>query len=841
MFRRYGIRTRLLFAFVGISLFSVLAAAAALYSFVVVGKIIIQVSDVDSPAAIHSLELSRQAQKMASTASKLISADTENEREQIWATFSIEGERLNQLVSDLKEKRADQELAVKLVEWSVNELQNNLDKLNKLSTLRLEFEGKLKNSLSAFRRSYSNTERLLSAALARLEYEIEIARRMGDDTTVAPKGQSLGESRLSKLLAVRTSLQQSQKHVSTINNIVLSAQLARPSGQGGSSWADQGDNLRVEAQVALSVYGSIIETLEPKLAKDLNIEFGKIRKTIDGTTNLFSDIESRSSVIKKAQGVMLDNSTTVSQLIGATDQLVDLSEKNISSSFSKAISAQKYITLALMVIVALSLICSILIVWLYVGRKVLARIIELSECMESVAGGDLKVDLPSVKTGDEIGRMVAALTVFRDTAVEIEESNLRELAQTRQRLMDAIESISEGFCFYDADDRLVVANNQYRSLMYPGAEATLVEGMTFEEMIRNAAEKGYIKDAAGRIDEWVSERLAHHRQPGQPHIQQRGNGQWIMVSERKTGDRGTVGVYSDITELKEREDELAKKSESMEKLSNQIAKYVSPQIYDSIFTGKREVKVASHRRKLTVFFSDIAGFTETADQLESEELTALLNHYLTEMSDIATEYGATIDKYVGDAIVIFFGDPETRGTKEDALACVKMAIAMREKMKTLQGIWRDSGISRPLQCRIGINTGFCTVGNFGSESRMDYTIIGSGVNLASRLESAATPNEILISHETYALVKDEVLCEGAGFIELKGISHPVETYQVVDLYERLEDRREVIREGFPNFNLEIDIEKLSFDEHDRAIAALRRALDKLGTVEQVENRNATVN
>ena len=123
---------------------------------------------------------------------------------------------------------------------------------------------------------------------------------------------------------------------------------------------------------------------------------------------------------------------------------------------------------------------------------------------------------------------------------------------------------------------------------------------------------------------------------------------------------------------------------------------------------------------------------------------------------------------------------------------------------------------------------------------MDYTIIGSGVNLASRLESAATPNEILISHETYALVKDEILCEGAGVIELKGISHPVETYQVVDLYERLEDRGEVIREDFPNFNLEIDIEKLSIDEHDRAIVALRRALDKLGTVEQVENRNATV-
>ena len=168
------------------------------------------------------------------------------------------------------------------------------------------------------------------------------------------------------------------------------------------------------------------------------------------------------------------------------------------------------------------------------------------------------------------------------------------------------------------------------------------------------------------------------------------------------------------------------------------------------------------RKKLTVFFSDIAGFTETADRMESEDLTRLLNHYLTEMSEIALSYGATIDKYVGDAIVIFFGDPETRGVKEDALACVEMAIAMRKRMRELQDVWRASGIEKPLQCRIGINTGYCTVGNFGSEDRMDYTIIGGGVNLASRLEAAATPGEILISYETYANVRHRIHCEERG-------------------------------------------------------------------------------
>ena len=113
-------------------------------------------------------------------------------------------------------------------------------------------------------------------------------------------------------------------------------------------------------------------------------------------------------------------------------------------------------------------------------------------------------------------------------------------------------------------------------------------------------------------------------------------------------------------------EEIARKNKELETLSSKLAKYLSPQVYESIFTGKQEVKLASQRKKLTVFFADIANFTETTDKMESEDLTQLLNQYLTDMSQVATDYGATIDKYVGDAIMIFFGDPETRGVKKDA-------------------------------------------------------------------------------------------------------------------------------------------------------------------------------
>ena len=233
-----------------------------------------------------------------------------------------------------------------------------------------------------------------------------------------------------------------------------------------------------------------------------------------------------------------------------------------------------------------------------------------------------------------------------------------------------------------------------------------------------------------------------------------------------------------------------------------------------------------------MFFSDVVGFTETADRLASEDVTRLVNHYLTEMSRIALSYGATIDKYVGDAIVIFFGDPETRGINEDALACVEMAIAMRKRMRELHEQWRASGIEKPLQCRIGINTGYCTVGNFGSEDRMDYTIIGSGVNLASRLEAAAAPGEILISYETYAAVRQRIHCEERGRISVKGIAHPVATYQVVDSYENVSAARGFIHEEGPNLKLDLDLNVMSDDDRSHAVDVLTKALQRLSVIDR---------
>ena len=276
-----------------------------------------------------------------------------------------------------------------------------------------------------------------------------------------------------------------------------------------------------------------------------------------------------------------------------------------------------------------------------------------------------------------------------------------------------------------------------------------------------------------------------------------------------------------LSELRQREQDLTEKSTTLAALSSKLAKYLAPQVYNSIFTGQQDVKIVSARKKLTVCFSDLVGFTEITDQMESEDLTQLLNQYLTEMSKIALQYGATIDKYVGDAIVMFFGDPTTLGVKQDALACVQMAIAMQQRVGELAQEWRGIGIGTPLRCRIGIHTGYCTVGNFGSEDRMDYTMVGGTVNLASRLEHEAPPGGILISFETCAHVKDEVHCEERGQVQVKGIAYPVATYAV------LGPKQDPERDVTAHLRLDIDPDRMTDDERRAAADKLRRALGLL--------------
>ena len=227
-------------------------------------------------------------------------------------------------------------------------------------------------------------------------------------------------------------------------------------------------------------------------------------------------------------------------------------------------------------------------------------------------------------------------------------------------------------------------------------------------------------------------------------------------------------------------EDAERKKEETERLSVNLAKYLPPQVHEAIFSGEFDTGITTKRRKLTIFFSDISNFTSTSEGLQPEDLTRYLNEYFSEMTDIALDHGATIDKYIGDAMMVFFGDPDSKGEQEDARACVKMALKMRDRISDLQDKWQKQGFADPFVIRMGMNTGYCNVGNFGSDQRLTYTIIGSEVNIAQRLEASAQPGGILMSYETYAHAQDLIEVEQLNSISMKGVKREIKVFSVLN-------------------------------------------------------------
>ena len=272
--------------------------------------------------------------------------------------------------------------------------------------------------------------------------------------------------------------------------------------------------------------------------------------------------------------------------------------------------------------------------------------------------------------------------------------------------------------------------------------------------------------------------------------------------------------------------ELESNNNFLASISMKISRYLSPQVYKSIFSGAMDASLQTTRKKLTIFFSDVKGFTEISERLQPEELTALINEYFTEMSVIALKHGGTIDKFIGDAILVFFGDPESQGVAEDAKACMRMALEMQERLAALNIKWRKLGAEEAFRIRIGINTGFCNVGNFGSFDRMDYTILGAEANLAARLQSSAPPDGIVVSYETYALVSDIVSARALPPTMMKGISREVVPYLIEGPFKTIGDAS-IINEHGDGIDFYLDPEKMDANRSSQVSKMLRGAIDVL--------------
>ena len=772
-----GVRGRLLLAFLGISMFSLIAAVSGLYSLSQVGGALNKITDQRVPEALSWLELSKRVESLVRAAPALLVVDTDNARVEVSNDIVSQ---IVQLEPFLQRNRSfeiiEEKESMAAILRLVAAMTDNLERLDELVKKRLSIVAiqnkrirDLSIANSVAKRMLAPGERILNAQM------MDWSRRK----ETAEANQSSNEkSDLVDSIIDLIPQQRAALLVDSIHNSLLKITDADST--------ERIDVLIFPLKKYLEELYEVSLVVSKRAKRRLAKQIAVLEGLTVGPTSLSLIRENELAVIAQGEELLAVNVRLSKFLTHRVEFLVKSASSDIEKANLQALTIQALNRNILIGIAALSLVSSFLIVWLYVGRNLIARLTALSDSMLAIAGGNLRAPLPEPGGGDEIGRMAESLVVFRDTAIEVAENNLRDIETARRRLVDAIENSSEGFAFFDPEDRLVLCNTRYRELLDPNTDIDIQPGTAFEDIIRSAAKNGHIVDAEGRIDEWVADRLAFHHDPGEPRIQQRRGGQWLLITERKTGDGGTVAIYSDITDLKQHEEELTAKSNTLEetnkrlqKAQEQISKYLDPNVTEKIFKGEFTAELSHKRTKLTMFFSDIKDFTQFTDASDPEDVARLLNEYLGEMAQIVRTWGGTIPQFTGDSIYAIFGAPDSKGSRGDALACLRMALEMQMKMKNLREKWWNEGIQFPFEIRCGIHTGMADVGNYGSEGFMEYSAIGLNTNLASRLEQACQPGEIYLSHTSWALVNDEIPCEEVGTIEVKGFHYPIQTYRVL--------------------------------------------------------------
>ncbi len=245
---------------------------------------------------------------------------------------------------------------------------------------------------------------------------------------------------------------------------------------------------------------------------------------------------------------------------------------------------------------------------------------------------------------------------------------------------------------------------------------------------------------------------------------------WLPLASPTAGALGALVVGTVLN--------LAMRDSEEKKLRAAFERYVAPHILDKILEHPEDVDIRGHSRTISLLFSDIKGYTTLSNTLPAEAIVELLCTYLDTMVDILLKSEGTVDKIMGDGIMAFFGDPVPQA--DHALRCVRAALEMQNATARLGETWVQRGL-QPLQVRIGVATGEVFVGSIGSRHHLEYTAIGRPVNLASRLEGKAPPGGVLVSNETYELVKDDVEARLVRGLDLKGYVGGLDAWLITGL------------------------------------------------------------
>ena len=549
MLRRMGVRGRLLLAFLGISAFALIAAAAAMYSFSEVGGVLGRITEERVPAALDSLELSRQAERIVAAAPKLLAVSSPEAQADVAGAITGEVARLHQLHQGLEGRVDPASLAA--LRGDIAQMAANLSGLDAAIAERLGLAEEREATMRRVLNTARTARRVSEPGQALIESKLAEWRRAADNSQAeAP----IGAAELTETLGSMLPQQRAELVVANLAEATLRIAAADDPAQLAV--------LATPVKRSLQQLEEHIAGFPPKLQARAKEQFATFEDGLLGPRGLIAVRGLELRALERARSALDENAAISARLTAAVDGLVAEARGEMSAATADAAAVQRASSRVLIAVVLLSLLSSGLIVWLYVQRDLLRRLTALSGSMLAVAGGNLRVPLPAAHGTDEIAEMTRALTVFRDTAVEIEDQGLREIAQARQHLIDAIESISEGFALFDRDDRLVLCNSRYRDLLYPGMADVMEPGTPFETIVRRAAERGLVEEARGRVEEWVAERLASHRRASGIEVPHRSQERWVRISERRTTDGGSVAIYTDVTDLQVARDQAMQATEA---------------------------------------------------------------------------------------------------------------------------------------------------------------------------------------------------------------------------------------------------------------------------------------
>ena len=470
MLRGSRLRTRLLIAFFGISTFSVLAAGAALYTFVQIGKVLEEIATEHTPATLAALELSREVERIVSAAPALLSAATTEQQHQESVRIAAQVQRVRALLDELK--RGGVEPATSNdIESTVAQLGSHLDALYGLVAEKLVVEEQNNTRRRTLAETHARTQRLLAPWIRVQDQRIAALERAGEPADPAA---------LVTALLLRKSLEEAQDYASAVYELLLEV--------ASSDQATQLPALVFRAQSANAALERVTASFEPRLRATLHKQVEQLAGLLDGIDSMPAARQRTLEMEVDIRRYLQDSDTLSHDLTVVVDQLVENTKKKITQTSSEGLATQRRSALILMIVVALSLLSST-VVGVHLSRNLIERLSALSDSMQAIAGGDLEAPIPA-SGNDEIGAMADALTVFRDTAIEAEEANVREIQQARNRLTDAIESITEGFSLYDKEDRLVLCNSKYTDGFYPALTSVMEAGTPFETIVRTAARQG---------------------------------------------------------------------------------------------------------------------------------------------------------------------------------------------------------------------------------------------------------------------------------------------------------------------------------------------------------------